>query len=63
MKEYEKQLAHLVRMAGNQATKAHAWHRSKELERCETGMWNGISEALVQAMRIESSKQQQSSGG
>lgn len=63
MTEYEKQLAHLIKLASNPATKEHSWFRAKELERCETGMWKGISEALVQAMRAELLKQQQGSGG
>lgn len=46
MTEYENQLAHLIQMASNPATKEHSWHRAKELERCETGMWKGIAEHL-----------------
>lgn len=50
MTDYEKQLAHLIKLASHQSTKAHSWHRAQELERCETGMWNGISEELRQHM-------------
>ena len=46
MTVYETQLAHLIQMASNPATKEHSWKRALELERCETGMWAGIAEAL-----------------
>lgn len=46
MTEYENQLAHLIQMAGSNGTKEYAWHRALELDRCETGMWAGIAEAL-----------------
>lgn len=47
---YANQLAHLVALAENEAWKAYAWNRAKELEACETGMWSGIAEELRQAM-------------
>ena len=50
MTDYEKQLAHLVKLASNPAIKEYAWHRAKELERCETGMWAGIAEDLKRTM-------------
>ena len=50
MTEYEKQLAHLIKLASNQATKEHSWSRAKELERCETGMWTGIAQGLKERM-------------
>ena len=50
MTEYEKQLAHLIKLASNPATKEHSWFRAKELERCETGMWAGIAQELKQHM-------------
>lgn len=46
MNEFDNQLAHLIQMAGSKGTKEYAWHRALELERCETGMWKGIAEAL-----------------
>ena len=50
MTEYDNQLAHLVKLASNPATKEHSWFRAKELERCETGMWNGIAQELKERM-------------
>ena len=46
MTDYDNQLAHLIQMASNKGTKEYAWKRALELERCETGMWAGIAEAL-----------------
>ena len=64
MTEYEKQLAHLIKMASNPATKGHSWHRAQELERCETGMWNGIAEDLKRHMLVkQSSPARPKSGG
>ena len=50
MTDYDNQLAHLIQMASNPATKEYAWKRALELERCETGMWNGIAEELKEHM-------------
>lgn len=50
MTTYDNQLAHLIQMAGATGTKEYAWHRALELDRCETGMWKGIAEALKQHM-------------
>ena len=50
MTDYDNQLAHLIKLASNPATKEHSWYRAKELERCETGMWNGIAEELKERM-------------
>ena len=50
MTDYDNQLAHLIKMASNPATKEHSWFRAKELERCETGMWAGIAEELKERM-------------
>ena len=64
MTEYEKQLAHLIQMAGNKGTKEYAWHRALELERCETGMWAGIAEDLKRHMLAkQSSPARPKSGG
>lgn len=46
MTDYDKQLTHLIKLAGHPATKEHSWKRALELERCETGMWKGIAEEL-----------------
>ena len=50
MTDYDNQLAHLIQMASNPATKEHSWFRAKELERCETGMWAGIAQELKERM-------------
>ena len=50
MTAYDNQLAHLIKLASNPATKEHSWFRAKELERCETGMWAGIAQELKERM-------------
>ena len=50
MTNYETQLAHLIKLASNPATKEHSWKRALELERCETGMWAGIAQELKERM-------------
>ena len=50
MTDYDNQLAHLIKLASNPATKEHSWFRAKELERCETGMWAGIAQELKARM-------------
>ncbi len=47
---YQLQLEQLIRMAKTPGFKEYAWSRAKELESCRTGMWQGISEDLKQAM-------------
>ena len=49
MTDYDNQLAHLIKLASNPATKEYAWKRALELERCETGMWAGIAQELFQS--------------
>jgi hypothetical protein len=44
--DFDKQLLHLISMAERPAWKDYSWKRALELERCETGMWAGIAEAL-----------------
>ena len=64
MTVYETQLAHLIQMASNKGTKEYAWKRALELERCETGMWNGIAEELKRHMLAkQSSPARPKSGG
>jgi hypothetical protein len=53
MTAYETQLAHLIKLASNPATKEHSWWKAKELERCETGMWNGIAQELKEHMKAQ----------
>ena len=64
MTDYGNQLAHLIKLASNPATKEHSWFRAKELERCETGMWKGIAEDLKRHMLAkQSSPARPKSGG
>lgn len=48
--DYETQLKHLVALAQQPAWKDYSWKRALELERCETGMWKGISQELKATM-------------
>ena len=64
MTEYETQLAHLIKLASNKATKDYSWHRAKELDQCETGIWAGIAEDLKRHMLAkQSSPARPKSGG
>ena len=64
MTEYDNQLAHLIKLASNPATKEYAWKRALELERCETGIWKGIAEDLKRHMLAkQSSPARPKSGG
>ena len=63
MTDYDNQLAHLIKLASNPATKEHSWHRAKELERCATGMWKGIAQELKQHMLARSSVARPLTGG
>ena len=47
---YDAQLNHLVVLAKTPGFKEYAWHRSLELDRCETGMWKGIAQELKEHM-------------
>ena len=50
MTVYDKALAHLIKLAKTPGFKEYAWHRAKEMERCETGMWAGIAQELKERM-------------
>ena len=50
----EEQFAWLLSMARNPATKAHAWHRAKELAADESGLYAGMDRRLAEAMQSES---------
>ena len=63
MTEYETQLVHLIKLASNKATKEHSWHRAKELDQCETGIWKGIAEDLKRHMLAKQSSPARKSGG
>ena len=63
MTVYETQLAHLIKLASNPGWKEFSWHRAKELELCETGMWKGIAEDLKRHMLAKQSSPARKSGG
>jgi hypothetical protein len=49
--EFQTALEHLVMLAKNDGSKQHAWHRAKELDKQEHGMFRGIKEALLERMK------------
>jgi hypothetical protein len=49
--EFQTALEHLVMLAKNDGFKAHAWHRAKELDKQEHGMFRGIKDALLERMK------------
>ena len=51
--DYDAQLNHLVVLAKTPGFKEHSWKRAQELERCGTGMWNGIAQELVAHMKAQ----------
>ena len=44
-------LAHLVWMASIPGSKAHAWHRAKEMAAMCPEMWGDLPQRLMEAMR------------
>ena len=48
---YKDTLAHLITMASQSGWKAYAWGRAKELESHYLGIYNGISQDLVNRMK------------
>lgn len=50
MTAYEAALQHLIKMARTPGFREHAWHRAKEMDKCESGMWTGIASDLREAM-------------
>lgn len=46
----EEQFSWLLTMARNPASKAHAWHRAKELAADESGLYAGFDLRLQEAM-------------
>jgi hypothetical protein len=57
--EYEQQAQHLTSLALQPAWKAYVWHRLNELD--QSPLFAGIKDEVLK--RIESFKQQQTSGG
>lgn len=54
MTPYERQLAHLTRLASTPGFKEYAWRRAMELE-AESALWQGISEQLKREMAARKS--------
>jgi hypothetical protein len=54
---FKVQLDHLIELAKLPGWKAHAWYRAQELDADPYGLFQGISEALTQAMKSESEPQ------
>jgi len=54
-------LDHLISMAQNPATKAHAWHRAQELDKDDSGLFTGIATEL-KAHMLRLKPEQQSNG-
>lgn len=50
MNLYEAALQHLIKMAMTPGFREYAWHRAKEMDLCESGMWTGIASDLREAM-------------
>ena len=48
---FQKQLDWLITMSKHPAWKAHAWKRAQELDAEQSGLYAGIKDALVKAMR------------
>ena len=48
--EYERQMAHLMRMAQNPGFKPYAWARAKEPAACGSRLFTGIADDLAQRM-------------
>ena len=59
---YQRQLDHLIAMAKVEGFKAHAWHRAKELDKDQSGLWTGIADALKAAMLAGQEKASASEG-
>ncbi len=49
--DFQIQLDHLVRMATVHQQKQYAWHRAKELDKADHGMYRGIKAALAERMK------------
>ena len=50
MTPFNRQLEHLTTLGKNPGTKDHAWHRAKELEADQSGLWQGLTKALTDAV-------------
>jgi hypothetical protein len=50
---FKSELDALVLLAEQDAWKAYAWHRARQLERCKSRLWIGLPAALVAAMKAK----------
>jgi hypothetical protein len=58
MTHRQMQLDWLIKMASIEGFKAHAWHRAKEMDSDESGVYSGIASELERAMkRLQSERQ------
>ena len=53
---YMDQLEHLIRLASKPGWKAYAWARAKELDANSSGLWSGIADDLIAAMKSDADK-------
>lgn len=58
----QQSLDMLIKMASNPATKAHAWHRAKELDKDDSSLFGGIAKELEEHMQRLSAGQPQNGG-
>lgn len=56
--EFQTALEHLVMLAKNDGSKHHAWHRAKDLDKQEHGMYRGIRGALAERMTKDREKRE-----
>ena len=54
--DFQIQLDHLVRMATVHQQKKYAWHRAKELDKADHGMYRGMAAALTERMKQQTEK-------
>lgn len=54
--EYHRQLEHLTRLAKQPGWKAYAWARAQELDANSSGLWSGIADDLIAAMKSDADK-------
>lgn len=54
---FQKHLDWLITMSSHPGFKAHAWKRAQELDADKSGLFSGIKDALIQAMREQANEQ------
>ena len=48
---YQTYLAYLIHLAKQKAWKDDAWHWAKQLDADQSGLWTGIKDDLIKAMK------------